>query len=83
MNNTIEIAYGVIPEKEGKGFATKICKILTAMTLEEDKNLRITARTLMEDSASAKVLKKNGYKFTGVDHDPDDGDVWEWEYLNK
>jgi len=82
-NNTVEIAYGVIPEKEGKGYATKICKNLTAMALEEDQNLRITARTLMEDNASVKVLKKNGYQFSGVVNDPDDGDVWEWEYVNK
>ena len=27
-DNRIEIAYGVIPEKEGQGFATEICKQL-------------------------------------------------------
>ena len=82
-NNTVEIAYGIIPEKEGKGHATEICKLLTVMALKENQNLRITARTLMEESASTRILKKNGYQYSGVVNDPDDGDVWEWEYVKN
>lgn len=82
-NNMVEIAYGVIPEREGQGFATKICKILTEMGIGEIEDLRITARTLMDDGASTKVLKRNGYQFAGVVLDPDDGEVWEWEYVKK
>ena len=82
-NNTVEIAYGVIPEKEDQGFATKICGIITAMALEEDNSLRIVARTLMEEGASTHVLMKNGYQYSGVVNDPDDGEVWEWEHIRK
>ena len=34
----------------------------------------------MESNASNKILEKNGYRFSGIVHDPEDGDVWEWQY---
>ena len=82
-NNTVEIAYGVVPEKEGKGYATQICRRLTQMALEHDNSLRVTARTLMEENASTSILKKCNYTFVGVVDDPEDGQVWEWELSRK
>lgn len=79
-NNRIEIGYGVIPENEGRGYATLICKHLVSYALEHDPNLRITARTLMEVNPPTSIQKKNGFKYMGIVNDPDDGDVWEWEY---
>jgi len=79
-NNTVEIAYGTVPKKEGLGFANKICKQLTLIALNETSNLKITARTLMEESASTHILRKNNYNFIGIVEDPNDGKVWEWEF---
>ena len=82
QNNTLEIAYGVAPEKERQGFGSQICQELTKIAINEDLQLRITARTLMEENASTKILKKNGFKFMGIVNDLEDGDVWEWELMN-
>ncbi len=76
----VEIAYGTLPEWEGKGIASKICAELTAIALNERADIRITARTLREENASTRILKKNGYNFVGEVMDPDDGLVWEWEF---
>lgn len=78
--NKVEIAYGTLPGKEGHGYASKICKELVNIALKHDLNLFVTARTLMEENASTSVLRKNGFKFIGIVNDPEDGDVWEWQY---
>jgi len=57
-----------------------MCRLLVELALKTDPNLRITARTLMEENASTKILKKNGFQFVGSVIDPDDGEVWEWVY---
>lgn len=82
-NNKVEIAYGTLPEKEGNGYASKICETLVKIALKYDPNISITARTLMETNASTTILKKNGFKYMGIVNDPEDGDVWEWEYVHQ
>ncbi|HUS03365.1 MAG TPA: GNAT family N-acetyltransferase [Chitinophagaceae bacterium] len=79
-NGKVEIAYGTFPQHEGKGVATEVCKQLVLMALNTDKNIIITARTLPEDNASTRILKKNGFSFIGTIWDEDDGNVWEWIY---
>jgi RimJ/RimL family protein N-acetyltransferase len=59
---------------------TGICKILVDLSLQTDPSLRITARTLAENNFSTKILKKNRFKFLGDVYDPEDGNLWEWEY---
>lgn len=81
--NTVEIAYGVIPEKEGKGIATQICSALLRLAIHEDLNLEIIAHTLCEENASTRILGKHGFEFQGVVNDPDDGDVWKWKLPNS
>jgi len=82
-DNKIEIGYGTVPEKEGQGYATQICKQLVRLALENDPNIVVTARTLKEENPSTSILKKNGFKFVGVVVDPDDGEVWEWVFVPK
>lgn len=82
-DNRIEIAYGAVPGKEGQGFATEICRQLTVMALKAAPDVRVCARTLMEESASTSILRKNGYKRVGTVEDPEDGQVWEWEFENQ
>jgi RimJ/RimL family protein N-acetyltransferase len=77
-NNTVELAYGTVPEYEDRGVATKICKLLVKAAIEHIPNVRITARTLPKESASTRILEKNNFKKQGLIDDPDDGPVWEW-----
>lgn len=79
-NGQVEIAYAVSPEMEGLGIGTKICAHLTTIAQTNGVQLRITARTLPEKNASTSVLTKNGYELAGPIQDPDDGEVWEWEF---
>ena len=51
-NNTVEIAYGTVPEKEGNGYATKICEQLTNLAFKQETNIKVSARTLMQEGAS-------------------------------
>lgn len=77
-NNTVELAYGTIPEYEGQGVATKICQLLVKKAFEHNSVLQITARTLPAVSASTRILGKNNFEKQGLVEDPEDGPVWEW-----
>ena len=80
MNGQIEIAYGTFEKFRNQGVGTKICKTLVNLSLRTDPAIRITARTLPENNYSARILQKNNFHFIGNVIDPEDGDVWEWEY---
>ena len=76
----VEIAYGISPEHQGKGYATEAVMALTASVLENQLASVIHAHTLPSASASTSVLKKCGYRFVGEFVDPEDGRVWRWAY---
>ena len=80
VNNTVEIAYSTFPAYQQQGVAAKGCQMLVQLALQTDPAVRVTARTLPEESYSTKVLKKNSFKCLGLIWDAEDGDVWEWEY---
>jgi RimJ/RimL family protein N-acetyltransferase len=76
----VEIAYGTFEDLRGRGIGTRICSELVKVALEADPSVRITARTLPEPNHSTRILEKNGFKLLGTVDDPEDGEVWEWEY---
>ena len=78
----VEIAYGTVPRMEGQGYASKVCEMLVHRAISEVPNILVTARTLMEENASTKILKKNGFRCVGVVNDLEDGEVWEWHLIN-
>ena len=80
VNNTVEIAYGTMEDKRRKGVGTNICRQLVELALATDPSVRITARTLPENNYSTRILEKNNFILLGMVNDPEDGDVWEWEY---
>lgn len=80
INGQIEIAYGTFEKFRKRGIGTKICRILVDLSLRTDPDIRITARTLPENNYSTRILRKNKFQFSGNVIDPEDGDVWEWEY---
>ena len=80
VDNKVEIAYGTIPRFRKMGIGTEICRQLVILAKKTDPNVIITARTLPEYNYSTKILQKNGFRFTGIVWDHEDGDVWEWVF---
>ena len=83
VNNSVEIAYGTMELHRKKGVGSRICRKLVEMGLAVDPLLRITARTLPEENFSTRILGKNNFVFIGTVNDPEDGEVWEWEYKGQ
>src|SRR5438046_10487620 len=79
----VEIAYGVNPEKQGKGYATEAAEALVAFALSSGRVRVVRAHTLPEPNASTRVLAKCGFRHIGEVVDPEDGLVWRWEKLNE
>lgn len=75
----VEIAYGIVPEHEGRGYATEVARALVEYALKSDSVKLVRAHTLRSPNASTKVLTKCGFKFMGEVIEPDDGLVWRWE----
>ena len=76
---SVEIAYGIAAEYQGKGYATEAAEALVIFAFA-DPNVRVVlAHTLPEANASTRVLTKCGFQFTGEVIDPEDGRVWRWE----
>lgn len=82
VNGTVEIAYGTFEQYRTRGIGTLICKQLVSLSLHTDPAVKITARTLPENNFSTRILAKNGFEYIGTVDDPEDGEVWEWEYKN-
>jgi RimJ/RimL family protein N-acetyltransferase len=80
VNGKIEIAYGTMEPFRNQGIGTQICKALVELSLKTDPSITITARTLPENNYSSRVLQKNDFILLGMVNDPEDGDVWEWQY---
>jgi [ribosomal protein S5]-alanine N-acetyltransferase len=80
VNSTVEIAYGTFEPYRQQGVGAAMCKALVALALQSDSTVRITARTLPEANFSTRILEKNGFIYSGTVIDPEDGEVWEWEY---
>ena len=82
-DGVVEIAYGTFEPYRQTGIGTEICKLLVELALKTDPAIRITARTLPQQNFSTKILETNGFEFSGMVNDPEDGDVWEWVYKKK
>ena len=82
-NGKVEISYGIFKNYQQQGIGTVLCHQLVLLSLQKYKKVKITARTLPENNASTRILKKNGFEFSGPVWDEDDGNVWEWEYKHK
>lgn len=81
VNNTVEVAYGTFSAFRQQGIATEGCRLLVQLARQTDPALRVIAHTLPEENYSTKILKKNGFVWTGYADDEDEGQVWEWDYV--
>jgi len=75
----VEIAYGVVPSVEGRGYATEAAGALVRFAAADERVRVIRAHTSPEANASTRVLRKCGFMHVGEVVDPEDGPVWRWE----
>lgn len=60
-----EIGYGILPEFQGRGYATEAVRAVTQWALSQPGVRCITAETEATNAASQKVLVKAGFTATG------------------
>lgn len=82
LNNQVEIAYGTFPQYQKQGIGSRLVDILVQLSLKTDPAIRVTARTLLKENFSVRILRKNNFKLLGAILDDQDGQVWEWEYYS-
>ncbi len=82
VDGKVEISYGTNEQFRQKGIGTEICKSMVELSKRTNPEIIITARTLPETNYSTRILEKCGFEFQGTTNDKDDGDVWEWKYIN-
>jgi RimJ/RimL family protein N-acetyltransferase len=75
----VEIAYGVHPDYQGRGYATEAAQALVGYAFESGRVRVVRAHTLPEENASTRVLTKCRFTCLGEVIDPEDGLVWRWE----
>jgi len=81
VEGTVEIAYMIETEHQGKGYATEAAAAMTAFAFDSGQVRVVCAHTLPETNASTRVLTKNGFHHVGEVIDPEDGPVWRWEKM--
>ena len=78
-DGAVEIAYGVVPDCQGRGYATEAAASLVDFARNEGRASLFRAHTMPERNASTRVLEKCGFSHIGTVVDPEDGEVWRWE----
>ena len=78
----VEIAYGVAPDYQGKGYATEAAQALVDYAFGSGRVRVVRAHTFAEANASTRVLARCGFQKIGEVMDPEDGLVWRWEKRN-
>lgn len=77
----VEVAYFTFPKFEGRGYATMMVKELIGIAQKNEMVKLVYAHSLPEKNASTRVLEKCELELKGEIMDPEDGKVWQWEYL--
>jgi RimJ/RimL family protein N-acetyltransferase len=75
----VEIAYGIAPGFQGRGYATAASLALIEYAKGTGRVSRLCAHTLPQENASTHVLRKCGFAFFGKAMHSQDGEVWRWE----
>ena len=69
----VSIGYRFLPEFWGRGIATEAVRLMTDYLLTKTSIDIITASTMVENKASARVLMKNGFSLVAAGADEDWG----------
>lgn len=75
----VEIAYAVLPEHQGRGYATAAARAMVELAFRSPEVRKVLAHTLPDGVASQRVLQKSGFTHIGEVVDPEDGLVWRFE----
>ncbi len=77
----VEVGYGVLPADRGRGYAAEACQALFAWAVRSHGVTRFRAAVSPANAASLAVVRRLGFRQTGVQQDPLDGDelVFEME----
>lgn len=75
----VEIAYGIVPDFQGRGYATETAKALIDFARADERTRTICAHTLPSRNPSTRVLEKCDFHFAGELNHPTDGLIWRWE----
>ena len=75
----VEIAYGIAPDHQSRGFATEAARALTEFAKQAAGVRVVRAHTMPDNNASSRVFAKLGFRFVGEVIDPEDGLVHLWE----
>jgi RimJ/RimL family protein N-acetyltransferase len=79
-NGVAEIAYGIAPPYQGRGYATEAALALIDFATNDSRVKIIRAHTLPEANASTRILEKCGFQRVGETVDPENNFmVWRWE----
>lgn len=75
----VEVAYGLAPAYQGRGYAREAARALSEYALGAGGARCVRAHTRADNAASARVLAACGFTPVGEVFDPDDGLVHRWE----
>jgi [ribosomal protein S5]-alanine N-acetyltransferase len=81
ISGVVEIAYGIVPAHQGRGYATEAAGALVDFAFADERVRLVRAHTLPTPNASTRVLGKCGFVRVSEVVDPDDGPVWRWERM--
>jgi RimJ/RimL family protein N-acetyltransferase len=79
----VEIGYGVTAASAGRGYATVGVALLVQEALARDEVAAVTAQTSSTNSASERVLEKNGFVRAGLRVDPEEGTLTLWRRTRR
>lgn len=74
----IHIGYGVAPQRQGRGLATRAVTELLAWARDDARVRYVSADTGIDNIASQRVLERNGFTRIGGRVDADDGPLICW-----
>ena len=72
----VEIGYGVVASRRGRGHATRAVALVLAEATR--LGLRLRAETSLDNLPSQRVLERNGFRRVGERHDVDEGHLVLW-----
>ena len=79
----VEIAYGIAPAQQRRGYATEAAAALTDWAFRSPEVRVVRAHTLFGNVGSIAVLRNCGFHLVGEVVDPDDGPVYRWERVRR
>ena len=78
-DRTVEIAYGISPAYQGRGYATEAALGLIQFARKSGRVSLVCAHTMPTNEPSKRVLEKCGFQLIGEVMGPEDGLVLRWE----